>query len=80
MLIEVLLQGNGVVVLGVVRAVQESHVILTGGLKDRLPGFGRATKLDEIFTAELLPLLRVVTEPLSQFGTGRGIFEPAIQV
>jgi hypothetical protein len=79
-LLEVFLQGNSVVVLGVVRAVQKSHRIFTGGLEDWLPGFGRAIEFGEIPATELLPLLGVVTEPLSQFGAWRGIFEPPIEV
>lgn len=79
-LLEVFLQGNSVVVLGVVRAVQKSHRILMGGLEDWLPGSGHAIEFGEIPAPELPPLFGVVTEPLSQFGAWRGIFEPAIEV
>jgi len=79
-LLEVFLQGNSVVVLGVVRAVQQSHRVLTGGLEDWLPGSGRAIEFGEIPAPELLPLLGVVTEPFSQFGAWRGILEPGIEV
>ena len=74
-----MIQGNGVVVLGVVRAVQQSHRILTRGLKDGLPCSGGAIEFGKIPATELLPLLRVVTEPLSQFGAWRDILEPAIE-
>lgn len=79
-LLEIFLQGNSVVVLGVVRAVQKSDRILTGGLEDWLPGSGHAIEFSEIPAPELPPLFGVVTEPLSQFGARRSIFEPAIQV
>lgn len=79
-LLDVFLQGNSVVVLGVVRTVHKSHRILTGGLEDWLPGSGSAIEFGEIPAPELLPLLGVVTEPLSQFSAWRSIFEPAIEV
>ena len=78
--LNVFLKRNSVVVLGVVRAVQKSHRILTRGLTDRLPASGRAIELGKISTTEFLPFLGVVTEPLSQFGAWRGILEPAIEV
>ena len=76
----VVLKRNGVVVLSVMRAIQKGDCPLPRGLEDWLADFGRAIELGEVLTPELLPLLRIVTEPLSQFGAWREVLEPAVKV
>jgi len=78
--LNVLSQGDGVVVLGIVRAVQKGHCAMPCGQEDRLPRFWSPIEFGEVPATELLPFRGIVTEPLSQFGPWRGILDPAIEV
>ena len=75
----VFLQGRGIIVLGIAGTVQQSDVAFAGGLEERLPRCGVGVKLGKVSVTKLLPLGGVVPELAPQVGTGRYVFDPAIE-
>ena len=63
---DIVAQHDGVVVLGVTRAVEKNDIARTGGSHDRRPRRGMRIELHSIAALELRPLRRVMLEPAAQ--------------
>src|SRR5262245_15494421 len=74
--LEILLQRNGVVVLGVVRAVDERDPTPAGGGHDWFPRLRVRVELAPVPFAKVVPFLRIVAEPLAQFCGRADSFQP----
>src|SRR6516225_4552193 len=75
---DILLQGHGIIVLRVVRAVEQSYGAVPRGVANRRPSVRCPAKLRKVPAAEFLPFSGFVAEPLPQLGAWSGIFQPAV--
>lgn len=64
--LEVVLQGNGVVVGGILGGVEQSDIPFAGSIQQRLPDGLVVVELGGIFSTEGFPAGRIVGEPLPQ--------------
>src|SRR5947209_7084881 len=76
---EVLAEDYRLVVLGVLRPVEQRDVALLRGLHQRAPRLRPGVEFGGVPAAELLPPLRVVAEPAAQLVAGGDILEPAVE-
>src|SRR6185312_7602755 len=71
-------QRHGVVVLGVVGAVEQRDVVGREGVEQRPPRLGVLVELADVAALELLPALGVVAEPLAQLVAGPDLGQPGL--
>src|SRR5690348_5258052 len=71
-------QSHRVVVLRVMRAVEQRDRAALGGLYNRLPGLRPRIEFGEILPLKVLPFFRVVSKPFPQFSTRTGFLFPPI--
>src|SRR5262245_45652200 len=68
--LNVFLQRDGVVVLRVMRTIEQRYCTVTGGFADRSPGLRCLVDFGRVSAPEFRPLLGIVTEPSAKFGAG----------
>src|SRR5215813_9605790 len=78
--LHVFLQREGVVVLGIMRTVEERYRAVTRGLANRSPNLRSPVELRKVFAPKFRPLPGIVTEPLAQTGAGTAILAPALDM
>ena len=61
------------------RAVEQGYRAALGSFADGSP-LGGTVELGKVSAPKFVPFLRIMTEPLPQFGAGPGIFQPGIDV
>jgi hypothetical protein len=77
--IQIRFQGHGVVVFGIVGAVEQRHGAVPGSIEDRLPSLGTPVELGEVLVLELGPFGRVMRKPFPQAIAGAGFLVPPVQ-
>src|SRR5262249_10462750 len=78
--LNILFQRDSVVVLSIVRAIEQCYRASPGGGADRSPGVRSPIQFGKVPASKLRPFLRIMTEPFPQFGTGSGILQPTVDV
>ena len=73
-----MLQRDRIIVLGVMRAVEQRRRALFRRDQYGLPGFRAQVQVLVIPAPELVEFLRIVGEPLPQLGARRDILEPLV--
>lgn len=76
---QIVLERHRVVVLLVMGTVDERHRAAPGGGHDRPPSLRLRVELPEVPPAEPGPPLRIMAEPLPQFGAGSHVLEPGVR-
>ena len=71
---------HGIVVLNVMRTVEQGDVLLSCHIQEGAPGFAIGLQLSIVTPTKLLPFGRVMPEPASQCITGGYIFQPSIHL
>jgi hypothetical protein len=69
---------HGVIVLGIVRAVDERYRPGMRCVKDGLPRLWIGSQFLKIPAPELIPFRRIVTEPFSKLGARSHVFHPPL--
>src|ERR1039458_145246 len=70
------LQRDSVVVLRIMRTVDQSHRAVTCCVQEWMPRIWIFFELDEVTPAELIPLRRIVVKPFPKSSAWSGIFQP----
>src|SRR6185437_3942010 len=78
-MLQELLERHGIIVLRVVRTVNQSHRSTARSLNDRLPSIRIGLQFHKVSPSEFVPSGRIVTEPFAQLRAGPCIFEPTCQ-
>ena len=78
--LQIFLQGDGVVVRFVMRAVDERDRAPSRCRYDGSPGLGLGVEFPEVPAAKFRPFLRVVAEPLSKLGARADVLAPLVEV
>src|SRR5689334_16107028 len=73
-------QSHGIVVVGITGTVDQRYRAATSSLNNRPPGLRVGFQFLKVAAAELIPLGRIVTEPLPQLRTWSYIFKPALNL
>lgn len=77
-LFESLFQGDGTVVLFVAGGVDEGDIAFAAAVLQQSEQVRVAFQLVPVAAAEFFPFLRIVSEPLAQFGAGGEALEPEV--
>jgi hypothetical protein len=80
MILQKLFESGSIIVLGIVRAVDERNSSVAGRLENWLPAFGFGRELLKITAAKLVPFGGIVIGPFPQFGTWSHVFKPVIDL
>src|SRR5574340_6998 len=78
--IQIITQNDGVVMLGIVSAVEQCDAPVPRLGQNRFPGIGASIKLRTVAALEFRPSGGIVIEPAAQFGTGGGVLEPCVHL
>jgi hypothetical protein len=78
--IQMLLERDRVVVLGVLGAEDQGDAASPGSLDELLEGIRTLLEFPGVTLLELVPLLRVVPEPFSEAGARRQVLEPGVDL
>src|SRR5262245_65883353 len=75
---QILLEGNGIIMLLVCRTIHERHRAVTHMLHELFDRLGIIVEFPEIAVAELGPFRWIVAEPLPEGGARSDLLEPEI--
>jgi hypothetical protein len=78
--LQVLLEGDGIVMLAIMGAVDQRHPSLTRFRQKRLPDLFVFIKLPKVSSPELLPSRRIMMEPLPKCSARSDFFCPLLQL
>ena len=70
---------HGIIVLLVMRTVDQSHGTATCGLRDWAPDAGIRLQFRKVAFPKFIPFGGVVTEPFTQRRARAGFFEPSVE-
>src|SRR5256885_5644780 len=73
-------EGNCVIVLAIVRAVDQRHSSLTRCRQERPPDLFVCVQVPKVTSLEFFPSRRIVMEPFSKSSTGRHFLRPLLQL